>query len=472
MLTSYTMEIKDGLFRYPEGLKERFLETGDLVFRDGTRASPEQIWHFMTEEAPRRFPYAFSTSPYSIFRLPEEVELLSNLRYNYLLLSLQDRLLAAHEKGVPVVLVQGGQSMEPYYAAGAIPLRPGLVMMWAQNMEEGLNLREWDLRSMAIMEEGRRAISIEACHQVSAHAAVEKGIVPVDLIAPYLCLRCSDMAYLVEAHRHLPRRIPTYLVDYPIDRQRDQEWVVAYLADNLRGLSQKIAEVGGRRVTEEELRAEIRLANRGRRLARTYHETWCSAAAPPASSNELRWTLFYLGNDFLGDPVASQQVLEEACRELQERAEQGLKGASLRDDPVRLFICGSCITPNPSHIDSSGGAIVGYDDQWSEICVDVAEEGDSYEALARAILAFPYELPTAERARWTANQACRVRADGLIFMYHWGCNYQSAISRMLCDIVKEEAGIPTITLEVGELGRAEGLEQPQNRIEAFIEMLE
>jgi benzoyl-CoA reductase/2-hydroxyglutaryl-CoA dehydratase subunit BcrC/BadD/HgdB len=63
------------------------------------------------------------------------------------------------------------------------------------------------------------------------------------------------------------------------------------------------------------------------------------------------------------------------------------------------------------------------------------------------------------------------RADGVVCGYNWGCNYQSAVSRMIADIVKEETGVPTINIEVAELGRLESLEQTQNRIESFIEVL-
>ena len=46
-----------------------------------------------------------------------------------------------------------------------------------------------------------------------------------------------------------------------------------------------------------------------------------------------------------------------------------------------------------------------------------------------------------------------------------------AVARMISDIVKEQSGLPTTFIEVGELGRAEATEQSENRIESFIEML-
>ncbi|CAG0962061.1 MAG: hypothetical protein OIN86_05330 [Candidatus Methanoperedens sp.] len=76
-----------------------------------------------------------------IFRYPEEIK--------------------AQNSGVPIVFIQGGQGMEPYYAAGGIPARPAFISQWALNKKEGLNLREADIRGNKIREESRKAINIE-----------------------------------------------------------------------------------------------------------------------------------------------------------------------------------------------------------------------------------------------------------------------------------------------------------------------
>ncbi|HEY9246785.1 MAG TPA: hypothetical protein VIO11_08070, partial [Candidatus Methanoperedens sp.] len=228
------------LFKYPEELEQQFAETPDINFKDGTSVSSSQIWKFMTQEAPCRFPYAFDKNANNIGRLSDDVDFFSGIKRGYLTLTLKDRLLKAHEQGVPVVLIQGGQSMDPYYAAGGIPLRPGFVMQWARTMQEGLNLREADIRGLEILESGRKTISIESCNQIAAHAAIDNKIVPVDMIAPYLCLRCSDMAYLVESHRNKNNNLPLYLVDYPVE-QESKDWAVHYIATMLRTLTRKIS---------------------------------------------------------------------------------------------------------------------------------------------------------------------------------------------------------------------------------------
>lgn len=458
-----------GLFSYPEELEQQFVETESIDFKDGTSVSSQQVWKFMTEEAPRRFPFAFDKSANHIGRLSDDVEFFGGIKRGYLTLTLKDRLLKAHDKGVPVVLIQGGQSMDPYYAAGGIPLRPGFVMQWARTMQEGLNLREADIRGLEILESGRKTISIESCNQIAAHAAIDDGIVPVDLIAPYLCLRCSDMAYLVESHRSKNGRVPRYLVDYPIE-QENKEWAVSYLATMLRTLTKKISDKSGKEVADKDVREEIGLENKGRKLARDIIELWWSAKVPPINSTDF-YGVPFLANDFVGDPVATIGVLEETKEEVKDRVKHSVKGTGLIDDPKRLFVCGSCVGPNPHHVEKAGAVLVGRDDNWSSVSTHVKESGDPYENLARTILSFPYEQPTEKRAEWTAEQVKRSRADGVIFMYNWGCNFQTAVARMMSDIIKERTGVPTTFIEVGELGRMEALEQSENRVEAFIEIL-
>jgi len=461
---------KNDIFSYPEELKQAFVETEDINFRYGENVSASEIWNFMTIEAPKKFPYAFDASSNYIGKLSDDVDagFLSGIKRGYLSLSMRDRLLKAHENGVPISLIQGGQPMEPYFAAGGISLRPGFIMQWARDMQDGMNLRTADQRGIEILESGRTKISIEACNQIAAHAAIDDGIVPVDLIAPYLCMRCSDMAYLVESHRN-KNNIPRLLVDHPVEHE-NRDWSVAYVATMIRTLTEKISSLSGKIVSDKDLNREIKLHNQTRKLTREYVKLWWSAPVPPTNSVDNSGIVMH-GNEPRGEPVATKQVLEESYKEVKERVKHSVKGKGLVDDPARLFVCGSCVGPNPYNVEKAGGVLVGRDDNWSIVNIDVKETGDPYENLARAMLSFPYEQPTEKRAEWTADQVRKSRADGLMFMYQWGCNYQTAVARMMADIIKDRTGIPTTFIEIGELGRLEALQQSENRVEAFIEML-
>lgn len=460
---------KDKLFILPESIKERFLQTRGIEYSDGTRVSAAEIWHFMTEEGPRRFPNSFDDGPNNRGRLSRDVEFLSGITRSYLQITLRDRVLEAHDNGVPLVMTQGGQTMEVYYAAGGIPLRPGLVMQWARDMKEGLNFRQAESRGVEILESGRNRISIEACNQIAAHAAVVNGIVPIDLVAPFLALRCSDMAYLVESHRSHPNRKPLQFVDFPVN-QVGKPWAVDLVADELRELVTTISKLSGKTVGDDVLFAEIRRANKARRLAREISYAWWDAAQPPTNSVDF-YGIFHLANDFVGDPEATIALLEQTRDEVQARVQQGVRGTGVAPDAKRVFICGSCVGPNSRDVEDAGAVIVGRDDSWNLLSQDVKESGDPYRNLAAGILAYPYEQPTEQRAEWTVEAIRRSRADGVIFMYNWGCNYQTGVARLISDIIREKTGLPTTFIEVGELGRGEATEQSRNRVEAFIEMI-
>lgn len=458
----------ESVYSLPSEIKDDFLASGGIDFEGGSHVGADEIWRFMTEDGPRRFPNSFDIRPSNRNALSRDVAFFSGIKRSYLQISLRDRALRAHDAGVPLVLTQGGQTMEPYFAAGGVPLRPGLIMQWARDMEEGLNLHQAETRGIAILESGRNRISMEACNQIAAHAAVADGVVPIDLVAPYLALRCSDMAYLTESHRSHARQTPLQIIDFPIN-QVGKPWATTLVAAELRKLVAEISRRSGKRVTDDTLHAEIARANRAQRIARAITELWWDAAEPPTNSKDLN--ILHLANDFLGDPHATIQILEQTQVEIADRIRRRVRGHGIAKDAKRIFICGSCVGPNDSHVERAGAVIVGRDDSWNLLSQDVDESGDPYEALARGILSYPYELPTVQRAAWTAEVIRRSRADGVIFMYNWGCNFQTSIARMIADIIKERTGLPTTFIEVGELGRAEGTEQAENRVEAFIEML-
>lgn len=457
------------LFEFPQSIKEAFVSTPGLHFKDGSYVSAEQIWEFMTVEAPARFPYAYSLERNYQSRLSRDVNFFSGIKHSYLNLTLRDRLLKAHANGTPIVHVQGGQTVDPYFAAGAIPIVPGPLRGWARDMQEGLNVRSAGRRAMKIMEEGRQAISIECCNNpIGSIESIRQKLVPVDLIAPYLCLRCTDIGYVLESYRTHIKDIPLHFIDFPVTR--DREWTVQYVAELIRELVKKIGDLRGVTVTEADLWQEIKLENRGRKLARETVESAWAAEKFPVVSSDLS-SIITSGRFDRGDSLAGTEYLEQANREVKERIAKGVKGAGLPDRPVRILSVGSCFGLRSDFVEAKGGVVVGTDDHLSKIYADVAETGDPYEEIAKAILSYQYELPTEERAQYVVDLVRKSRADGVVCGFNWGCNYQSASSRMIADIVKKETGVPTINIEVAELGLLEGNEQTQNRLEAFLEML-
>jgi len=461
------MSNSDNLFKYPEAIRDDFIRTEDIVFRDGSRVTAGEVWQYLTEVGPVKYPNIYDTSNYYGGKISGDVKLPFSLKHNYLLLTMDDRMTKAKANGVPVVFVQGGQSVDPYYAAGGIALRPASTGIWARQKEEGLDLNQEQVRSADVKEKAYRAISFEACN-TAGYEHIQEGSLPVDMIAPFSCLRCSDVSYGLEAHRHGKRKdVKLFLVDYPMDHQKDKEWAVRYFAENIRRLIQEINELTGKETSAEDLRKEIKLHNEGRKLAVEIADLWWSAEVPPTNGKDRR-DLFQLGGmEVHGDPEATLSLLKEAKIYIEERVKNGIGGYGVQGNPARIFVCGSCVFPNEYRTEEAGGIIVGNDNHWSDITTMVEEEGDPFYNLSKAILSYPYEQAIKERAKWTVEQIKKSRADGVLFLYCWGCNTQSAVARALVDEIKLQTGLPTLIIE--HEGR--GSEQLQNRVNAFVEML-
>jgi len=457
-------------FRYPPEIRDQFIATGAIELGDGTRVSAEEVWHYLTEIAPSRYPVLFDDSHYYFGRLSRDFTLPVNLKSAYLQMTMDERLTKARAQGHPIVFVQGGQPFDIYYAAGAIALRPANIGSWARRKRPGLDRNQDTLESAQSKQQAYNDISFEICNS-GGYEHIQLGNVPVDLVAPITTLRCSDVGYGVEAHRHGPKRdqVTLQIIDYPLDHQKDKEWAVRYFADNLRRLVQQIDQLTGRTTTEDDLAQTIRRQNEGRRLAIEIAELWWAAPQPPTNGQD-RANLALLGLlDIHGDPVASLSILREAKEQVAERVRQGHLAQGVERDPARLFVCGSCVSPNNLRTEQAGGIVVGKDDGWSNVVTLIDENAEPYEALARAALALPYEQSITERARWTVDEIRRSRADGVVFLYKWGCNTQSGVARALVDEINAQSGVPGIVIEDDMWNTS--TEQVQNRINAFIEMV-
>lgn len=457
------------LFRYSESNKEKFLESDVITFKDGTVVAPAEVWHYLTVEGPEKYPNAFEVNIYQGNRDSRDETLAATLKNQYLSLTLSERLEKAKDKGKSIAFIQGGQAVDPYTAADTIALRPALINSWSSGRKHGETIHERNRRTRGNKEKSFHDMSFEAC-QTGGFEHIQAGDLRVDIVAPYSVLRCSDVSYGLEAHRHGPNdKVKLFLADYPMRNQSDKPWAIEYFAKNLRRLTGTLDGITGKITSDEDLTNAIKLHNEGRRIAIELADLWWEADVPPTNGGD-RGGLVTLGNlEVHGDTHATLSVLKEARRNIEERVKNGVRGHGVVDNPKRLFVLGSCVGLNNSRSEDYGAIVVGTDNMWSHLSTLVEEEGDPYYNLSKATLEYPYEQSIEKRALWTVEQIKRSRADGVIFLHNWGCNTQAAVARPIVDVIKRELGIPTFISE-RELGGLQH-EQEQNRVNAFIEML-
>jgi benzoyl-CoA reductase/2-hydroxyglutaryl-CoA dehydratase subunit BcrC/BadD/HgdB len=434
-----------------------FRETADVVFRDGSRVTAEEIWRFLKEEAPSRYPGSFNPDPQVAAnpRLSEDIRLYSALKRVYLQMTLADRVITERRAGKLVALIHHFQSSELYFAAGLLPLSTIFATMIARNTTG---------KSRQFLEGGQRWVSVESCDGlVALNWAVQQSAVPIDLVTPALCTFCSDIPYVAERHRTGQRQLPLQFIHYPANA-RDKDWAIDYLAGEIRRVAGELCKITGREITEETLSAEIIVHNRRRKLLQQYTELWWKAEHPPTTGlDHIGLGTFSLDYP---DPVAAEGLLKETIKEIKARIKRKEQPEGLASKPVRIYAGTGGVISNL--VDKAGGVLVG-DDLGSPVLV--REKGDPYENLAKAHLQFPFEMPSEERADWIAERVKKTRAEGAIFTYYWGCNNASAITRLTADIVREKAGVPTVIIETNDMYKADSLEQVRTRIEAFVEIL-
>lgn len=455
---------------YSEEYREQFLQSNNITFNDGSVVKPEEIWDFLVNIAPKKYPFAFEDNMFYGSTASDDATLPAALKNTYLNLTLSERLEKATANGLKVAFIQGGQSVDPYTAAGVTALRPALVNMWTRGKKSGKSVSEEELGRKTDKERAYKGISFEACN-TAGYEHIQEDNLNIHIVAPYSALRCSDISYSLEAHRHGKRKdeVKLFLADYPMYHQSEKKWAIEYFAKNLQRLVKTLDEITGKETTEEDLKAAIKLHNQGRRIGMELADLWWSAETPPTNGMD-RSALFTMGLlEMHADTQASLDVLTEARDSIAERVKNGIKGYGLVDNPKRLFVCGSCIHLDDYRVEENGAVVVGTDNSWSHGSTLVAEEGDAYYNLAKATLEYPYEQSIEKRAAWTIEQVKKSKAQGLLFLYNWGCNTQSAVARAICDIVKRETGLPTLVSENELVGLQP--EQQQNRIDAFIEMI-
>lgn len=452
-------------FRYPERVKAPLLASAGLTYGDGSRVSPEEIWEFMTVSGPRRFPGLFSVDRVMGGPSPD-VDFLTGIKRHYWMYNNFTRSMQRQRQGTPVVAIQPGGPLEVHYAAQCMVERPGFPLMWTMFQQEGLSRPEMQRRRSVVHGECSKNMPAECCSIVAPFRAVYETGCPIDFVAPVAMTACSDAIFTMEATRRTSESLPAFVVDFPANAQAGS-WRAVYLAEQLRLLAAKLGQLSGVTVDDETLRAEIRRQNQLRQLARECTELWWSAEVPPTNSGD-----FFLFNsaDQYNFPVV-RQLLQETLVELRQRVAQRRLGVGLQRNPLRVFVCGSCAMPNSYLIEQCGGVVVGHEQMLGFTYSDVGEDGDPFLRLAESTCAMPYELPPEQRAAWTAEKVRQSRAEGVIFIYNWGCNYQSTIARAACDVMRQQANVPTLVLDVSPKSRVNSTEQMRTRVEAFLEML-
>jgi benzoyl-CoA reductase/2-hydroxyglutaryl-CoA dehydratase subunit BcrC/BadD/HgdB len=237
---------------------------------------------------------------------------------------------------------------------------------------------------------------------------------------------------------------------------------------------EKIEELTGRKITTENLREGIKIANNKRRALQRLSKIRKAVRSPISGLDAL------LVNQiaFYDDPIRFTKSINALCDELEERVKKGI-GVTKNGAP-RILMAGSPMAlPNwkiPFIVETSGAIVVA-----EESCVGerstrdlVDETGKTLDAMMDAIVGRYFKIdcacftPNEERTGHILDLAGDFKVNGVI---HYSIQFCTPYSVEAYKVEKalQNKGIPCLKIET-DYGM-EDMGQLKTRIEAFLEMV-
>lgn len=288
--------------------------------------------------------------------------------------------------------------------------------------------------------------------------SVESGAVRPPSYAVTTSLSCDGN---LNTFRYLQKKnhIPFTLLDVPYT---DDEASVAYLADQLRELAEKIEKELGRRFDENKLREILRRENETHKeLLAFYRNLQCHyypgeiihhmylvmATHLLMGSEEFLQQLRFMNQDIQKYPAfTGKRIL---WVHLMPFYQESLRQYFNTSDRYQVFA--------------------------SDMVLDSVEELDAdhpFEALAKKLIRNVFNGSYRFKAERLGRMTDVLKPDAVIHFCHWGCKQADGGSILLKEAMKER-GIPMLILDGDGIDKRNSHDgQIKTRLEAFLEMLE
>ncbi|MFQ5903301.1 MAG: 2-hydroxyacyl-CoA dehydratase [Candidatus Binatia bacterium] len=381
-----------------------------------------------------------------------DMELAGIRKMAYLLLTHGERLKKAQAGGCIIMAKYPANPSDIYYGSGVIPVDP-----FVASMAQIIFRADYSLAS-----EGRERLSPEACAwQAAGNAAIRRGILPLDSYGVYMGPWCTNSPYngedLVDVVPHM------HFVDQPFfpHRRGKGENALKRMVGEIRAFVESMEQLTGKKVSEDDLAREVRTHNRLRGKIRQLMD-YLLLEHPPLGALDTILAML-LSDDWQGDPVAAENVLDTILIEAEDRVQRGVRAPGVPDDAMRIFFAGitTCDIRVYNLIEDLGGTLAGLECVWNIFRF--------YLALAQRDLSIPFAQPMGQRASLVAELAGQMKADGSIFDTAFGCNYISKTARCVTDAIRREVEIPTVIIDTDLPG--ENRQALEEQLEGFLEIV-
>lgn len=262
---------------------------------------------------------------------------------------------------------------------------------------------------------------------------------------------------------------PTRLLNLP--KLRDSEDSRRFFRSEILEFRDDLAELAGRPIADEDVRREIVVYNRLRRLLRKFSELR-KRADPPLTG---RAYLDLVRGYYYVEPRKLLAAYEELYRYYDELAPRPAPGGAR---PVRLMVAGSIMADGDRRIleivEDELGARVVVEDHCAgarPFYHTVPETGDPYQALADGYLdqsPCARQRPLSDAIEFSARLAQEYQVDGVLYVFLkfcacYGVSQKDFIARF------HDLGLPVLALssDYSESDRGQLL----TRLEAFIDVI-
>ena len=262
----------------------------------------------------------------------------------------------------------------------------------------------------------------------------------------------------------------TYVMEIPqMKTERDR----ALWRGEILQFKQKLEEISGRKVTSENLRQGIKIANEKRRALQRLSQIRKTIPSPISGLDAL------LVNQiaFYDNPLRFTKNINALCDELEERVKQGV--GITRNGSPRILVSGSPMAlPNwkiPFIVETSGAVVVAEESYVGERSTRdlVDETGKTLNQMIDAIIDRYMKIdcacftPNEERIEHILELADSFKVNGVI---HYGIQFCTPYTMEAYKVEKalQQKGVPVLKIE-SDYGM-EDVGQLKTRIEAFLEI--
>ncbi|MFW5864291.1 MAG: 2-hydroxyacyl-CoA dehydratase [bacterium] len=265
-------------------------------------------------------------------------------------------------------------------------------------------------------------------------------------------------------HRRLPDRGEDSIVlPGGFQAARSQ---VDFVRGELERIRLAMSNLAEHELSDEELRAGIRAANRMRQVLDDLRRTVYAAPVSPLPALEMLIAEM-LAIHFCSDRDEAIAVLEALLNEARGRVKAGV--GPVDQDAVRVFWVNPVADLRVMNLlEDCGGRVCGTEYLFSHALDTIPEDLPPMEALAQAALADPMIGPTSDRAERICRDIERFGAEAVIVSRIPGASHCATEGLLIRQIVQEQLGLPVQEIETPPVSDAV-MPSIRTRIEALIE---